>query len=209
MTLLPGFEDPTKFIGPVYTESDAQRLQADKGWAIKKDGGNPARGGRHNSHQSTFEYRICMMGRTMSDRKFLVPIDGSSASLRALDFVIEQQLRSKNDSLVVLHVLNLGSADQAGVSAVAPTYLDEAAKQASAQALEPAVRKCEQMGVSFKATTGSGLQIAGAIVDAAREESVDQIVMGTRGLGRLQGVVLGSVATQVIHLSHVPITLVK
>jgi carbamate kinase len=32
----PGFKNPTKFIGPVYTESEAQRLKADKGWAMKK-----------------------------------------------------------------------------------------------------------------------------------------------------------------------------
>jgi carbamate kinase len=34
----PGFKNPTKFIGPVYTESDAERLRADKGWAMKRDG---------------------------------------------------------------------------------------------------------------------------------------------------------------------------
>jgi carbamate kinase len=34
----PGFKNPTKFIGPVYSETDAERLKADKGWAMKKDG---------------------------------------------------------------------------------------------------------------------------------------------------------------------------
>jgi len=34
----PGFKNPTKFIGPIYSESDAERLKADKGWAMKKDG---------------------------------------------------------------------------------------------------------------------------------------------------------------------------
>jgi carbamate kinase len=34
----PGFKNPTKFIGPVYSESDAKRLKADKGWTMKKDG---------------------------------------------------------------------------------------------------------------------------------------------------------------------------
>ena len=34
----PGFKNPTKFIGPVYAEADAQRLKAEKGWAMKKDG---------------------------------------------------------------------------------------------------------------------------------------------------------------------------
>jgi carbamate kinase len=34
----PGFSNPTKFIGPVYTETEAHRLEAEKGWAMKKDG---------------------------------------------------------------------------------------------------------------------------------------------------------------------------
>src|SRR5689334_10495605 len=34
----PGFKNPTKFIGPVYAEAEAERLRAEKGWAMKKDG---------------------------------------------------------------------------------------------------------------------------------------------------------------------------
>ena len=34
----PAFQNPTKFIGPVYDEPTARRLAAEKGWAIKQDG---------------------------------------------------------------------------------------------------------------------------------------------------------------------------
>jgi carbamate kinase len=34
----PGFSDPTKFIGPVYSEADAERLKSEKGWVFKLDG---------------------------------------------------------------------------------------------------------------------------------------------------------------------------
>jgi len=34
----PAFDDPTKFIGPVYTQEEAARLAADKGWVVKPDG---------------------------------------------------------------------------------------------------------------------------------------------------------------------------
>jgi carbamate kinase len=34
----PAFADPTKFIGPVYERADAERLAAEKGWAIRPDG---------------------------------------------------------------------------------------------------------------------------------------------------------------------------
>ena len=34
----PAFDDPTKFIGPVYEESEAHRQAAEKGWTVKADG---------------------------------------------------------------------------------------------------------------------------------------------------------------------------
>jgi carbamate kinase len=34
----PAFEDPTKFVGPVYDRSEADRLAGDKGWVFKQDG---------------------------------------------------------------------------------------------------------------------------------------------------------------------------
>lgn len=34
----PGFQNPTKFVGPVYEKAEADRLAAEKGWAIKQDG---------------------------------------------------------------------------------------------------------------------------------------------------------------------------
>jgi carbamate kinase len=34
----PAFNDPTKFIGPVYDKSDADRVGAEKGWTFKADG---------------------------------------------------------------------------------------------------------------------------------------------------------------------------
>lgn len=34
----PAFDDPTKFIGPVYDQAEAERLAAEKGWVVKADG---------------------------------------------------------------------------------------------------------------------------------------------------------------------------
>jgi carbamate kinase len=34
----PGFTNPTKFIGPVYSDADAAHLKAEKGWPLKRDG---------------------------------------------------------------------------------------------------------------------------------------------------------------------------
>jgi carbamate kinase len=34
----PAFQDPTKFVGPIYTQEDADRLSSEKGWTFKADG---------------------------------------------------------------------------------------------------------------------------------------------------------------------------
>ena len=34
----PGFKNPTKFVGPVYDEAEAERIKAEKGWTFKQDG---------------------------------------------------------------------------------------------------------------------------------------------------------------------------
>ena len=34
----PAFENPTKFVGPVYTKDEADRLSAERGWVTKPDG---------------------------------------------------------------------------------------------------------------------------------------------------------------------------
>jgi nucleotide-binding universal stress UspA family protein len=51
--------------------------------------------------------------------------------------------------------------------------------------------------------------IAETIDRVAREEQVTHIIMGTRGLGGVRGLLLGSVTTQLLHLAEVPVTLVK
>ena len=138
----------------------------------------------------------------MVPSKVLVPVDGSPASLRALDFAIEMTGQNPGTSLVLLNVQNLSATDLTGVAM--GSDWQEAASQASAKALKEAVGKAEAAGIAFR--TG---QTAEAIARAARDAGIEHIVMGTRGLGSIQGLLLGSVAMKVIHLAEVPITLLK
>jgi nucleotide-binding universal stress UspA family protein len=47
------------------------------------------------------------------------------------------------------------------------------------------------------------------IARMAEAQGADEIVMGTRGMGGVKGLFMGSVAMKVVHLSNVPVTLVK
>jgi nucleotide-binding universal stress UspA family protein len=136
----------------------------------------------------------------------LVPVDGSPASLRAVDFAIKIASQTQGTSLVLLNVQNISA--MAIADAAMGANLEEAASQASASALGEAVEKSEAAGAVFKTLVRTG-QAAETIAQVAREEDIQHIVMGTRGLGSIQGLLMGSVAMKVIHLAEVPITLIK
>src|SRR5690606_3761197 len=59
---------------------------------------------------------------------------------------------------------------------------------------------------SFEVLVGP---VAETIVDDCKKHGCGHVVMGTRGLGRISGLVMGSVATKVLSLIDVPVTLVK
>ncbi len=142
--------------------------------------------------------------------KMLTPVDGSPASLRAVDFALKMLSQEpRGGLLVLLNVQNIRSIDPLGLAAMTPPdWFQDVASRASDEALKQALSKCKGANVSFKPMAKTG-QVAKTIVEVAGEEGVDQIIMGTRGLGGVQGLLLGSVATQVIHLADVPVTLLK
>jgi nucleotide-binding universal stress UspA family protein len=51
--------------------------------------------------------------------------------------------------------------------------------------------------------------VAPTLVKHAASKGCDMIYMGTRGLTATSGLLLGSVATRVLHLARVPVVLVK
>ena len=147
---------------------------------------------------------ICLMAALAASG--WVPVDGSPASLRALDFAIEMMGQHSDTSFVLLNVQNISAMDLAG--AAMGSDWQEAASQASDRALKEAVGKAQAAGIAFKSIVRTG-QTAEAIAQEAHDEGVGHIVMGTRGLGSIHGLLLGSVAMKVIHLAQFPITLLK
>lgn len=138
--------------------------------------------------------------------KFLVAVDGSPASLRAVNLAIEFAT-GRDASLILLNVQNLVMLGPS-TGLMAAAWIEEEEEGAGKEALKSAVAACQAAGVPFTARSERGAPAA-TIDQITREESIDHIVMGTRGLGSIRGLLVGSVATQVLHLVEVPVTLVK
>jgi nucleotide-binding universal stress UspA family protein len=142
-------------------------------------------------------------------QKTLVAVDGSPASLRALKLAIDQLKPLPGASLVLVNVQNfetLGLAEGAGIMPFA--WIEQEERQAAAQTLHDAVTACKQAGIAYSIRSEQG-PVAATIDRVAREENVNSIFMGTRGLGEMRGLLVGSVTTQLLHLADVPVTLVK
>lgn len=139
--------------------------------------------------------------------KLLVPLDGSPAANRALAHAIAL-LRGQPNGILLL--LNVQNRDTIGLSEIdAATTQDRAlAAQRSDALLDAAAQTCAAAGLTAESHAAFG-PIAETIAATARELGADQIVMGTRGLGPVRGLLLGSVASAVIHLVDIPVTLVK
>jgi nucleotide-binding universal stress UspA family protein len=139
--------------------------------------------------------------------KVLVPVDGSVNSLHAVDFVIKAIAEGRS---MEVHLLNVQPQI---VSGHARMYLkkeliDEYSQEEAEKALKPAKEKLDQAGIKYTAShlVGNAPEIIGKYV---KSKGIEHVVMGTRGFGSVQGLLLGSVATKVLHLVDVPVTLVK
>ena len=89
---------------------------------------------------------------------------------------------------------------------VTQDMIDEHHERLSEEALEPARKLAEKLDVKLACAVANASP-AEAIVNFVRKG--DEIVMGTRGMGRVGNLLMGSVATRVVHLAEVPVTLVK
>ena len=88
------------------------------------------------------------------------------------------------------------------------TDLDAFMSEQAQEQLAPAQKLLTEANIPYESSFERG-HAPMVIADHAKKEGFDQIVMGTRGLNRVSGLLLGSVATGVLHLVDIPVTLIK
>lgn len=139
--------------------------------------------------------------------KALVPVDGSENALRAVLHLISLIKGREPMDVFLLNVQEPIDAWQ-----VRRVFKDEEIEAMlevqGGDALKAARELLQQAGVPFTAAVLIG-DVAQSIADYAKRMSCDKIIMGTRGMTSLANLFMGSVATKVIHLSEIPVTLVK
>jgi nucleotide-binding universal stress UspA family protein len=125
--------------------------------------------------------------------------DGSEAAERALPAALDLTAQV-NGILLVVHADERLGGRASGV----PVIADEEDVEAE---LAAKVKELVESGVdaSFRVVRGTAKDPADLIADAAKEASADLIVVGTRGHGRVAGMLLGSITQRLLHVAPCPV----
>ena len=138
----------------------------------------------------------------------LVPFDGSESAKRAVHYLVEAAQAYPN---LLVHLLNVQREANLYGNYVPATMLEDlrqgAIKHAAAVNAE-AVQMLQAASVRYETHEAVG-DVVTEVVAAVKNYNCDTVVMGTRGMGSLGNLVMGSVATRVVHDVNVPVLLVK
>ena len=142
-------------------------------------------------------------------KNILLPTDGSDKALVAARKAVELAKihQASIVSVVVIDpfpYIGLGEASAFGLQA----YLSEA-QAAATQSLGKVREIAEAAGVPFKADTIERNAVYEGILDTAKAEGCDLIVMDSHGRSGVTALILGSETQKVLTHSEVPVLVVK
>jgi nucleotide-binding universal stress UspA family protein len=132
--------------------------------------------------------------------RYLLAVDGSAHANRAAGYLARCASRLRPCEIHIASVLAPRIADLLKPEQ-SKLLLESGAES------EAARRILDTAGIAYRFHSELG-ESAQKIVDLARSEACDEIVVGSRGMSALDSLALGSVAYKVVHLSPVPVTVV-
>jgi nucleotide-binding universal stress UspA family protein len=137
-------------------------------------------------------------------RRILSPVDGSPGSEKGLALAAKVAGLTGAEVVVVVAFNPPVAVRRRGILAAegARSELEEDARELAAEAAQLLLDR----GVAARGVAVEGDPVE-AILDTVGREGVDLIVMGRRGLGRLQGLLVGSVSERVARHAEVPVLL--
>ena len=135
--------------------------------------------------------------------KILVPVDGSAYSLKAVETACDLAKAQAPATLVLTAVAVQIPELEEGV------YIAEKMKAQAEIALAKAKEVAQGKGVTAEMILAIGASPVDEIVQVARDQQVDLIVIGSRGLAGKTRSFLGSTASQVVTYSPCSVLVVK
>ena len=185
---------------------------AEAGSGLKGSGGRLLSWKRFYEQCLPFEDRMSEFD--LIDR-VLVPTDGSQPSLKAARYAAKLA-KVAGAKVKIVHVMQVavpgarGPVELDGLNSVTIQVEDEERiKKRGIDIMERTRKFFTDEGVPVETEFFLSGNVAEIIVETAGDEGFDLIVMGSRGLGGLQNLMLGSVAEAVTRRAPCPVLIVR
>lgn len=138
----------------------------------------------------------------------LVGIDGSACCERAAEFAAARA-KVSGANLAIVYVIEWSpyTFNTPEENELRHKRREEEIARATSQVLDPIVSKLKKTGVAVTGTVRHG-HVAQVLEDLAKEQGVVQIFIGRRGTSKLKTLLFGSVASNLVQTSPVPVTVV-
>jgi len=141
--------------------------------------------------------------------KILVAVDGSKYALEAVKFLVGHLDWAREKPKVDLVYVHPPVPQVAGLGRViGKKQLQKYYEDEGAEALAPAKQLLDKAGTPHTAKVLVGAP-AETLVQHAKSSGSDLLLIGHRGMTAAANLVLGSVATKILHLSPVPVLVVR
>lgn len=140
-------------------------------------------------------------------QKWLVPIDGSEIALHSIAWIIKHAAELREAPQILLINVQPVLPSDIGRFIDAETLRDFH-REAGTAALAAAREQLAAAGFAPELHILVG-EAAPTITDFADSHGCTQILIGTHGHSGLAGTLLGSVAMKLVHLSHLPVLLIR
>lgn len=140
--------------------------------------------------------------------KILIAVDGSEHANRAIE-AVAKMARSSLDLEAILLCVSPEPIFYGDYTAATIQKIEEDQKKQQNTILTKATEHARALEFKLGEPARAYGVVANEIVRVAKEMHVDQIAMGTRGMGAVGNMLLGSIAQRVIHQAPVPVLLVK
>jgi nucleotide-binding universal stress UspA family protein len=142
----------------------------------------------------------------MKFTKILLATDGSENASRAADAAIGLALGLSLPSITIAHIVTSPPSESRMVQAKFDVH--SLLEEESRKAIRGTLNRCDAAGIPYTLKVAIG-DPAQEILAHVQKEQIDLVVIGSRGLGTLQGVLIGSVSQKIAHLVPCPVLIVK
>jgi len=144
-------------------------------------------------------------------QKILVPLDGSKVAECALSHVINLVKGGAVGEVILINVVKVYVPGLGGEyhGRVDINTIRENLFMESRKYLADVESQLASEGIKVKKESLEGNRPADTISDYAQKNGMDMIVIATHGYTGLKKLMLGSVALEVLHDSHVPVLLIR